>query len=344
MNRIWLYLPLILFFSCTSLQKDLVIESSDIDQFQEIGEWELTLVRLMNSAYPGDVRRDLDELREEMEQADPSLNRQYAASLLALRAWEAWLSRDRRRAESLLEEAMSEDSRVELVILVQSYLTSDPAEALLILQEGNPGQFYRLSAREGELLFEMGDFGAALTRLDEAMNQLPKEYQELYRPVRDKAWELKDSNIRGDIAGYLSDEPLEMGQMVEIIQEETLLLDSISRQNKLNDGALFKELQERGYIREEKQRNRTADRSDAAILLWNLLIDKEKEPDWRGSYRGKFTVTPIEDVKLDDPWFEAVLGCVEREIMSLPDGRLFYPGLLVSGLDFLEMLRALESY
>ena len=42
-------------------------------------------------------------------------------------------------------------------------------------------------------------------------------------------------------------------------------------------------------------------------------------------YRLKYASSPVPDVPVDAPWFDAVLGVVEREIMDLPDGVNFKP-------------------
>ena len=44
--------------------------------------------------------------------------------------------------------------------------------------------------------------------------------------------------------------------------------------------------------------------------------------------------SPVADVPVDSPDFDAVLGCVENELMDLPDGEHFFPDKTVSGVEF----------
>jgi hypothetical protein len=50
----------------------------------------------------------------------------------------------------------------------------------------------------------------------------------------------------------------------------------------------------------------------------------------------------VPDVEVGEPWFDAVLGVVEREVMDLPDGVNFRPEGEVSGLEYLTMLQRLQ--
>ena len=52
--------------------------------------------------------------------------------------------------------------------------------------------------------------------------------------------------------------------------------------------------------------------------------------------------SPVPDVKLDSPDFDAVLGCVENEIMHLEDGIEFGSEKEVSGIQFDESLKKIE--
>jgi hypothetical protein len=52
--------------------------------------------------------------------------------------------------------------------------------------------------------------------------------------------------------------------------------------------------------------------------------------------------SPISDLSLSSPFLDSILGCVESEFMSLPDGRNFRPGEKVKGSDYLSMLKKLK--
>jgi hypothetical protein len=52
--------------------------------------------------------------------------------------------------------------------------------------------------------------------------------------------------------------------------------------------------------------------------------------------------SPVADMPLNSPFFDSILGCVEMEFMSLPDGRNFVPNEKIQGSAYLVMLRKLN--
>ncbi|MDR1178121.1 MAG: hypothetical protein LBK64_04770, partial [Spirochaetaceae bacterium] len=59
-------------------------------------------------------------------------------------------------------------------------------------------------------------------------------------------------------------------------------------------------------------------------------------------YRAGGRNSPIPDVPLDSVFFDAVLGCIEREIMALPDGRNFQGSESIRGAAFYDMLKKVQ--
>jgi hypothetical protein len=68
----------------------------------------------------------------------------------------------------------------------------------------------------------------------------------------------------------------------------------------------------------------------------------ERDPALLRKYRTKYGASPVPDVPVDAPWFDSVLGVVEREMMDLPDGILFKPDDSVTGIQYLDMLGSLS--
>ena len=52
--------------------------------------------------------------------------------------------------------------------------------------------------------------------------------------------------------------------------------------------------------------------------------------------------SPVPDVELDSPDFDAVLGCIELEFMNLTDGINFEGEKKVSGIEFSESLKKMK--
>ena len=59
-------------------------------------------------------------------------------------------------------------------------------------------------------------------------------------------------------------------------------------------------------------------------------------------YKARRMRSPVGDVKLASPDFDAVLGCVENEIMHLEDGIDFGAEKEVSGAEFDESVRKIK--
>jgi len=75
-------------------------------------------------------------------------------------------------------------------------------------------------------------------------------------------------------------------------------------------------------------------------MVANKKNDKTMLKRYSERYWARVNPTsPVPDVPLESPWFDAVLGCVEREIMELPDGRCFFPDDPVTGLEFYRWLK-----
>jgi hypothetical protein len=91
--------------------------------------------------------------------------------------------------------------------------------------------------------------------------------------------------------------------------------------------------------------NTEAHRADAALFIWKLLASRKESPALLSKYTQKYSgrpgaSSPVPDVPLGSPYFDAVLGCVEMEIMNLPDGKNFMPDDPVSGAMFYQALAA----
>lgn len=328
--------------SCTSLQEDLVVQSDSAEGQVQLIELEQQLLELImvDSSSPEawmDLRERLDAL------GDDSPDRQFQAGLFALRSWASLEIGERRLAINLLEQALQQDPNQEWVLLMEAKLMENHQEALSFLKD-KPEYLYRLKVYRAQLYFNEGNYGEALVLFDESLPRLPEIYQQWNAADRQLSWELKDSQVSADINSRFTDEPFSIELMIQATQSETLLLDHLSRENRLKDKELYQLLIEKGYLLEQKEPDWLVSRGDAALFLWHLLMDKEGKPEWEFLYREQFMQTPIDDLPLKSPYFDAALGCVEREIMSLPDGVYFYPDLLLPGKEFIKLLASVEDY
>ena len=82
-------------------------------------------------------------------------------------------------------------------------------------------------------------------------------------------------------------------------------------------------------------------RYHSARFLWNLYGATKNQFDSR-KYSDKLKKSPVRDLDLDSPDFDAVLGCVEEELMSLEDGRSFGGEKPVSAVEFDRYMEKLK--
>jgi hypothetical protein len=53
--------------------------------------------------------------------------------------------------------------------------------------------------------------------------------------------------------------------------------------------------------------------------------------------------SPIADIPALSPFFDSILGCVETEFLSLPDGRNFRPTQFIRGAELLTILKKIDN-
>jgi hypothetical protein len=86
-----------------------------------------------------------------------------------------------------------------------------------------------------------------------------------------------------------------------------------------------------------------ASRKDVAFFLWGIVARLEHDTRLLTAYRTRYTASPVPDVPIDAPWFDAALGVVEQEIMDLRDGVHFQPDAPFTGLELLAALTTLRA-
>jgi len=85
-------------------------------------------------------------------------------------------------------------------------------------------------------------------------------------------------------------------------------------------------------------------RSGAAWYIWHLLAENRADRTILTRYSSRYGErSPIPDILRSSVFFDAVLGCIEREFMSLPDGKNFNGQANVGGAEFLIILKKLAG-
>ena len=255
-----------------------------------------------------------------------------------------------------------------------------PSIVLGIRLEGDPAKRLEIIDREllvagphavgiGELNIERGRALADLSRFSEAAGAFDTAfasginpvYRESYLPYRTRAWELRNTTgISAGTFGLLMQDTVNWLDCISIIKNETQLLRFMTAGRTVADTELFNRLLDRTFIPftqditvtnwplNKPDPNETVTRAGAAYLIWHLFAEARADRGMLSRYsaryaRGDNPRSPIADVPVLSPYFDSILGSVEREFLSLPDGRNFRPNQPIRGSELLAILRRIEG-
>jgi hypothetical protein len=274
------------------------------------------------------------------------LNETYRARLAAISGDLALLASDRAAAQASLAEAQSARADEERVFLLRSRLAKKEADAEAALTEGiaKAASSSLLKAELGALRCRQGRYREALAALDEALPRLGEAERALYAPARELALSLKDAeDAPKGAAAYAAADPVSLLGLAVIAQEGTDLLDYLTGAKAWAPGPLFSRLAGSGLFGPGQPKSSDpATRARTAFFLWNLLAAREDDTSILSAYSGRYAagkLGPVPDAPPGSWFFDAALGCVEREILSLPDGIHFRPEDPVSGAEALKAAR-----
>ena len=333
---------------CRTLPPDQIAQSAGDE---ESAAQEAFALRLLDLRLAPDPVR-LAELRAELERAAarPGQSRPTQARVGALRAEAALLAGERSAARSLAEAAGKLSDTVEGNWLVLAELEADAARRLAIMETGlaRAEKRSRLLCERGRELLKAGRYAEAAQDLDEGLRALDSAYRALYGADRERALSLAQAAREAGSAAAIGppealEGPLTMRAMVERAFRETRLLSSLSPSPSPAYAAALPSLRSAGLLLDPAAGpEASAPRRTVAFFLWGLVARTERDPSLLTRYRQRYSFSPVPDVAVEEPWFDAVLGVVEREIMDLPDGTNFRPDGEVGGLEYLSILQRLQ--
>jgi tetratricopeptide (TPR) repeat protein len=281
----------------------------------------------------------------------PGLSRPVQARVTALQGEAALLAGDAAAAKSFADKAAGLSDAEEGVYYIRASLQTDSAKRLLILEDGigRAAVKFRLLCERGEELFKIGRYAEAAQDLDEGLRGLDSRYKDLYGADRDRAFSLAQAVREGGslamtVTPQNMDAALTLRTMVGRAFAQTRLLSAFSADAKPSLESVLPALQKAGLlISPDAPPDSPVARKDVAFFLWGIVARTERDMSLLQKYRTKYAASPVQDVPVDAPWFDAVLGVVEREIMDLPDGMTFKPDGPVTGIEYLEMLQRLSK-
>ena len=145
----------------------------------------------------------------------------------------------------------------------------------------------------------------------------------------------------------------------------TKLLDNYRSANqkqnsKQKNQAFITKLEQGGYFSSASDQSNAAGSSNyitgageitrkmCARFIWNAYVRHSGNLKLLSRYSEKYrksgrTKSPVADLAVDDPDFDAVLGVVESEFMELPDGKNFEPDKVVTKLQFINWVKKADK-
>jgi hypothetical protein len=365
----------LLFLSCQSLGKDILVDTQNEIQMGNLAELERLIVSLDS---PGSARDRLGAIRGRIAELEntPAADTEYSA---VLAAWSGRLyileGKTAEAARQLkVSQSLSPGNVQSLILSVR--LEKDPQKRLALIDrelniEGFSGGTLLpggsvpaalLQIERGRVLLELRRYGEAAGAFDTAFaGGLDPVYRETYGESRSLAWELRDTLPETEDKTL---ELLERGGMrwidlIELAKTGTDLFRFLTAGRDVPPEELFNRLVERSFIPytqditlnewpvAKPRMEEAVLRSGTAWFLWRLYAEHRADRGLLSRYSSRYSVmtsprSPIADLPLLSPFFDAILGCVETEIMSLPDGRNFNPGGAVRGAEVLTMLQKIK--
>ena len=340
--------------SCASTPEDLVISTVAAEEVQVVQDAAQQLAYLDGSYLLGNTdvaaaAKLLELLQDSL--GDSSLPAAVRSQLLAYRGRVNLILGDKKAAKADYEEALSlNQSELQAEILgVRLGLVSDIGSLVI----GRNQQPYVL-LEKALANYKQENYLEAVAQFDEAFISLDPFYREAYGQLREHAWRLRNISTSGDqeYRELLKQDKITLAQMISVIQGQGDLLYKYTGAKKLEANQVLRQLKSQGLFYsinrwtdvEQLTKDTILTRSLAARFLWNLYHDRRGTLGNAPKYSHQFTTSgsPILDVPLDSPDFDAILGSIEKELLDLPDGMNFYPDQPMSGIDFNESIKKIR--
>ena len=222
------------------------------------------------------------------------------------------------------------------------------------------GQFNEFNIELGRVELELKNYREAVAAFDSAFPHMNSIYRNVYGDARNNAWQLRnlDSETLPKTAEISIKTTITWEDVIELSKNETQLLRFLTGGKNMGNSELFRSLVEKSIIPKSQDITLTnldetklspalrdiLLRSGAAWYIWHLLAENLADKSILTRYSSRYqSRSPIPDLLRNSLFFDAVLGCIEREYMSLPDGKNFNGGGTVGGAEFLLMLKKMAE-
>lgn len=202
--------------------------------------------------------------------------------------------------------------------------------------------------------YKKGDFDVSAGYFDSAFI-ISAEYEKAYSVLRAKAWEKRA--VSGQADSYLWDlTEINTMQMLEIAKKNTSFMNFFAANKNPDSKKLYNSLKKQGLFESasktedsegmQMKEQTSVTRQLCARFLWNIrcISNRIAPTKYSDKYRKRENAkSPVADVDIFSEDFDAVLGTVEGEIMTLIDGRSFAPEGKVSAPEFNDYMKKVSG-
>ena len=336
-----------LIFSCSTLQQDIEVYSAPEEESPEILELEREIVFLEAKNFRGEEIDlvKIQEITKKLDKMAGTVNLQNIgqAKLFGLQGRVALLSGKKSLAKSYYEQSVNTyKGEVQSVILGFRLGLVENLENQFVEKNYLP----LLILENAITAYLKEEYLQSVAKFDEAFISLESYYHEAYELMRNEAWKFREisGKLTTDEAEILKLDVINLFQMLSFTQNTTDFLFKYTASKKYSEDALIKQVVSSGLLNpingesdiKDLNKSTVVTRQLAARFLWNLYLERNglsREEIYANQFK-MVGFSPIGDLDLDSPDFDAVLGCVEKEIMELVDGENFYPDEYMSPIDF----------
>jgi tetratricopeptide (TPR) repeat protein len=370
MKKIALLL-IVLFASCQTMKNDLFISSPKEQMELDLTKLERLIVALDKSMLEQERQNVMAAARQMaagMEQ-EAEADADFAGRLAAWSGRLAILEGRYSEARRLYRRSHSLSKNNLPAIIFGIRLEGDPVKRLELVDRelalaGTGGSFAsgigELQIEKGRSLAELRRYAEAVAAFDAAFaSGLDRVYVETYKEIREHSWELRNLAGTGGALVILEQGGLDWKGCIGLLKTETQLLRFLSGGKDVSEAGLFSRLLERSFIPYSQDtalgewplvQPRITDpvfRSGVAWLLWHLYAEARADRGLLSKYSARFASgssprSPIADLPPLSPFFDSILGCVETELLALPDGKNFRPAKAIPAADFLAALKKIS--
>jgi len=370
-NLIIICIMAVILSSCAST-RDIVINNNRSQLEQNLIELETAIVPIEASI---DAGRNAASRQTEISSARQMITRMERESTAdadysgKLNAWSGrlFLLEGRNNdAQRLHRQSVAASTANIPAVILSIRLERDPTRRMQMIDRelalsGQSG-IGELNVERGRALTDLNRFSEAAGAFDVAFSSgLNNIYSESYMSARNRAWELRNtSGVAAATLNTLGRETISWNDCITIAKNETQLFRFITGGRTITDAELFSRLVERGFIPNIQDINiinwpaaspradEVVTRAGAAWFIWHLYAEARADRGLLSRYSARYATganprSPILDIPLRSPFFDSVLGCVETEFISLPDGRNFRPTQPMRGTELLVILRRIDN-